>query len=188
MKEQVIICIGAVIISFFSISCRKADDRFSVSGYFDQQTQDSLLVNIVTYIGKKPRLADYQTRHNTDHRNFYIQQAKQFRFQYYHVSDDSVHYYYLIRPARSTRGNLRGAGGKFKTRDHIEIYDLVELFITPVLGEEELFAKGEVLFMEMIRSGNPDKYISDKNYIEWPDERLRYDRTRNEWRYDVNDE
>ncbi len=188
MKEYVFICTSTIIISLLSISCGKVEDHFSVHNYFDQKRQDSLLVNIVTYIGKKPRLADYQTRHNAEHRNFYTQQAKQFRFQYYYVSADNVHYYYLIRPARSTRGNLRGAGGKFKMRGHLEIYDLEELFITPVLDEEELVTKGEALFREMVGSGNINKYINYKNYIEWPDERLKYDRARNEWRYDVADE
>jgi hypothetical protein len=44
-----------------------------------------------------------------------------------------------------------------------------------------------MLFLEMIKSGNVDKYSGNIEYIEWPDDRLKYDRIRNEWRYDVVD-
>jgi hypothetical protein len=183
MKKYVFTSASAVIIIFL-ITCGKADDHFSVSEYFDQQTQDSLMVNIVTYIGKKPRRSDYQTRYNAEYRKFYTDQAELFSFRHYCISADSVHFYYLTRPVRNSRENLRGAGGKFKLRGHLEIYDLEELFITPVLDEEELISKGKVLFVEMVR-GNMDKYLNDKNYVEWPDERLKYDMVRNEWRYDI---
>jgi hypothetical protein len=144
------------------------------------------MVNIVTYIGKKPGRADYQTRHNAEYSKFYTDQAKLFSFRHFYISADSVHFYYLIRPVRNSRENLRGAGGRFKLRSPLEIYELEELFITPVLDEEELMSKGKVLFREMVW-GSMDKYLNDKNYVEWPDERLQYDRAKNEWRYDVAD-
>lgn len=174
-----------LVILLPALLCCKTSTEYKIDIYFDKESQDSLLVNMVTYIGRKPRTADFETRHDPVHRRFYILQANEFKFHYYHVSPDSIHYYYLIRPARSTTGNLRGVGGRFKIRQDLSLYEFEELFNTPVLPEEELITRGRSLFMEMIYSGNVDKYLENKDYIEWPDERLKYDKIKNEWRYDV---
>ncbi len=168
-------------------SCRGESGIYNPDSFYTASEKDSLMVKIVTYIGKKPRLADYKTRHNPEHLNFYTQQSKLYSLIYYHISDDSTHYYYIIRPARSARGNTRGVGGRFRINDDLKYYDFEEMFNTPILYEQELMEIGKTLFREMLGSGNIDFYLDNKGYIEWPDERLRYDKTRNEWRYDVVD-
>lgn len=174
-----------VLILLTFSGCSGKNDEYGIERYFDQEARDTLLVNMVTYIGKKPRLADFETRHNQEHRIFYTLQARDFRFQYYYISDDSVHYYYLIRPARSTAGDLRGVGGRFRVRHDLSLFEFEETFNTPVLPEESLVVRGKSLFIEMINTGNVDRYLKNKNYVEWPDDRLKYDRSKNEWRYDV---
>ena len=172
-------------IILLSGSCKTGGDSFSISSYYQDNFADSLMVDIVTFIGRKPRLTDHITRHAPEHRKFYTEQAQSYRFKYFHVAQDSTHYYYIFRPARSPQGNLRGAGGKFRLDDRLRLYGFEEIFITPVLPEEELIEKGEKLFRELILNGNVERYIANRDYIEWPDNRLKYDKIRNEWRYDV---
>ncbi len=169
------------------VNCKGDPEVFSPDNYYATDIKDTLLVNIVTYIGKKARLADYQTRHNPEHRQFYTQQSKDYKLVYYYITDDSTHYFYIMRPARSLRGNTRGVGGRFRMKKLLTLHDFEELFNTPVLDEQELQMIGKTLFREMLDSGNVDFYMGNKDFIEWPDERLRYDKTRNEWRYDVVD-
>jgi hypothetical protein len=173
------------LLSFAGCQIHKQDYR--IENYYQENQKDSLLVNIVTYIGYKPKLADYQTRHNPEHREFYKEQSAGYNIYNYYISSDSIHYYYLIRPARSPRGNLRGVGGRFKVTEKLKFYEFEEIFNTPVFPEEELIDIGKILFREMINSGNVDKYSGNIEYIEWPDDRLKYDRNKNEWRYDVAD-
>jgi hypothetical protein len=179
--------IPAIIFLLSFAGCQINKQEYSIDNYYQDDKKDSLLVDIVTYIGYKPRQTDHQTRHNPEYREFYIEQSARYNIQYYYISDDSIHYYYLIRPARSPRGNQRGTGGRFKISGQSEIYEFEEIFNTPVLPEEELIDKGKILFLEMINSGNIAKYSGNIEYIEWPDDRLKYDRLRNEWRYDVAD-
>ncbi len=174
-------------LSIILINCKGSSGTYDPYNYYTTDKKDTLLVNIVTYIGKKPRLADHQTRHNQEHRKFYTQQSQDYKLVYYYITDDSTHYYYIIRPARSPRGNTRGVGGRFRMKESMKLYDFEELFNTPVLDEQELMEIGETLFTEMVNSGNINHYHGNKEFIEWPDERLKYDKIKNEWRYDVVD-
>lgn len=175
-----------IIISATILGC-KQEEKYSIDRYYSTQLQDSLLVNIVTYIGKKPKLTDWQTRHEEQHKEYYKNLSKSFRFVYYHISVDSTHYYYLIRPARSTKGNTRGVGGKFQLGENFQLIDFEEIFNTPILTEQELVEIGLTLFEEIITTGNIDRFVHNKNLIEWPDDRLKYDRVKKEWRYDVEE-
>jgi hypothetical protein len=184
MKRLGIISTLTIIISLTILGC-KQEEGYSIDKYFSQQQQDSLLINLVTYIGKKPKFADWQTRHEPQHNEYYRNHSKSFKFVFYLVTPDSTHYYYIIRPARSTTGNTRGVGGKFRLGKNLQLIDFEEVFNTPILPEQELFEVGQTLFIEMINTGNIDRYINNRNLIEWPDDRLKYDKEKKEWRYDV---
>jgi len=184
MKRLRILSTLIIIISVTILGC-KQEEKYSINRYYSSQEQDSLLVKMVTYIGKKPKLADWQTRHEEQYIEYYKNLSKSFKFVYYHITIDSTHYYYLIRPARSTKGNTRGVGGKFQLGENFQLIDFEEIFNTPILLEQDLVEVGRTLFVELITTGNIDRYLNNRSLIEWPDDRLRYDRVRKEWRYDV---
>jgi hypothetical protein len=163
-----------------------AAEKYSIQEYFEKDQQDSLLVDIITYIYKKPKYADHQTRFDEQYRNYYSKMLSKFEMVYFyqHVSD-SYHYYYLIRPARSPKGTTRGVGGRFLLNENNEIIDFEEIFNTPVQPVEELKKRGLFLFEEMIATGSIESYLGNENFIEWPDNRLKYDKATNEWRYNL---
>ncbi len=160
------------------------DRKYHISRYYSQAQIDTLTVNMVTYIGRKPITADWQTRHDPVNRQYYINLSRDFRIVYYHIGKDGLHYYYMIRPARTVSGTRRGVGGTFRLeQDGMKLTEFKEEFNTPVRDESELIAIGRELLRELISSGNVDRYLRRNDYIEWPDGRLQYDRIRNEWRY-----
>lgn len=171
-------------IMFLLITC-KSENKYDIFSYHDQETIDSLLVNLVTLVGVKPKATNWETRLLPEYRPYYINHAKQFSFDRYFVSPEGIHYFFMVRPARHPKGNQRGVGGKFRLTEDMQITELEELFNTPVMPNEEIISKGREIFEEMIVSGNVEKYLKDKNYIEWPDDRLKYNKIKNEWRYDV---
>lgn len=161
--------------------------KYDISRKYNTSQIDTLTVNMVTYIGRKPVTADWQSRHDPTHRRYYINHSKDFRIAYYHIAKDSTHYYYIIRPARTVSGNTRGVGGSFRLEDgNLNIVEFIEEFNTPAMDEESLLAMGRELFKELISVGNVDRFLRRSDYIEWPDARLKYDRSRNEWRYDID--
>jgi hypothetical protein len=161
----------------------KASEPYKVENYFPGDLKDTLLTNMVTFIYKRPTASTNKTRTNPEFRGYYVKNAPFFRYAYHHMTADSIHYFYLIRPARSVDGDKRGVGGKFKVNDKLELIEFEEIFNTQVLGEKELEEKGLTLFEEMVNRGNVDRYLTDKELIEWPDDRLKYHKEMREWRY-----
>lgn len=159
--------------------------QHDILNYFSPDDADTILVNAVTFVGKKPALATSVTRYNPEFREHYIEYSDSFSFFLYHISDDSTHYFYMIRPARSLEGNRRGVIGKYRMNDDLSLYDFEEFANTLIKSEEELKSTGITLFRELLEKGNIDKYLPDTLFIEWPDDRLKYDKNKNEWRYDV---
>lgn len=174
----------AMTLSLLLMSC-DSDRKYQVTTYHGQQTIDTLLVDLVSYIGVKPKSTDWQTRHEPQFRKHYITHAEEFEFDRYFVTRDSIHYFLMIRPARHASGNRRGVGGRFKLNSDQKVYELVELFNTPVMSVEEIRERGREVFYELIETGSIDTFLGNKRYIEWPDDRLNYHKDKNEWRYDV---
>jgi len=161
----------------------KALEAYDVEKYFPEDLKDTLLANMVTFIYRRPAVATQVTRTNPVFRGYYVRSMSQFEYVYHHSPDDSVHYYYLIRPARSLEGTRRGVGGKFTTNDQLELVTFEEMFNTTILGEDVLRKKGLILFEEMVAEDNVERFLKDQNLIEWPDHRLKYNKERREWRY-----
>ncbi len=142
---------------------------------------------MVTYIFQKPPNADNKTRHNPGFRKYYIKNAARFKFEYYSITPDNTHYFYLIRPARSPKGNLRGVGGKFKIDNSLygsrRLIEFEELFNTTIMPEDSLRVYGHKIMKYLIKNKHLDPFLYDPAIVEWPDNYLKYDKTEQEWRY-----
>lgn len=159
--------------------------EFYIGKYFDDDVADTILVNAVTFIGRKPVVATSESRFNQEFRQHYIDNSKGFDFFLYHINPDSLHSFFMIRPARSVHGNLRGVLGNYRLNPDNTMYDFIEILNTHIKSREELQKIGLILFEELISKGHVHELIGDTAMVEWPDDRLKYDKVRNEWRYDV---
>lgn len=159
---------------------------FNIHNYHPTAEADTLLVDAVTFVGRKPVLATSETRFNSEFRAYYRDYAQRFSFFLYHIDADSVHSFYMLRPARSLEGNTRAVLGQFRMDNENGMYDFVELLNTRVKSDQALKKIGLILFDELLHYGHVDQLIGDTAMVEWPDGRLKYDRMKNEWRYDVD--
>ena len=162
-------------------SCRK--DTYQVTSYFGNEDRDTLLTNIITYMGPMPPGATNETRFSPIFRGYYVGQLPKYRFEQYFITADSTHYYFISRPVGNGRMFKRGVGGKFRLKKgSILPVAFEEMWCTPHFKEDSLVqVRGGFLFRAMVKDGNVDKYLTMKHYVEWPDARLRYDKKRNEW-------
>ena len=152
-----------------------------MNSYYDAHQRDSLLVDIITFIYVRPPNASPFTRFDPAFRKYYVAQLSKFQFEKYFVDDRGNHYFYLIRPARSAEGNIRGVGGKFRKDGNGKITSFVELFNTPVAALPVLQQRGSELFSQLIRRGHIDDYLKHPDYVEWPDTITYYDTLQHEW-------
>ena len=181
--KYVIKCICLVYV--FSLSCSHNEKKYSPENYYSADVIDSLMVDIVTYIGKKPKNADHITKYDPEYRNFYTEMSRDFNMRKLFIAEDGTHYFYIIRPARHPLGNRRAIGGRFLLDEYFQIRDFEEIFVTRVSDEENLNATGIQLFNELVRYGDTGSYLFNREIIEWPDDRCKYDNEKKEWRYDV---
>jgi hypothetical protein len=168
--------------AFTSADSIKAAE-YHINNYFDSKMADTLLVNAVTFIGRKPVVATSQTRFNREFRSHYINMASGFNFFLYHIGPDSLHSYFIIRPARSLEGNLRGVLGQYRLSADTSMHSFVEILNTRIKSREALQKIGLILFEELLEKGHVEAFINDTTMVEWPDGRLMYDDRLNEWRY-----
>ncbi len=163
---------------------RELQQKFSTTRYYSAAEAESLLVDIVSYIGPKPGISDHISRFNPEYKSYYQGIAESYEILFYHLNPDSTHYYYVERPARSLSGSRRGVGGSFRRDAEGKITAFEETFNTPPSDDSlKLLNTGAILFMAMIDRKDLQPYLSDTSMVEWPDDRLKYDREKHEWRY-----
>lgn len=164
-------------------ACGKTDDKikYDVNRHLDRDTRDTILTNIITYIYRVPRGVRKEDKHLPEYRHLYISQISDFRFVYYHIDRDSTHYFFMIRPARHIYGYKRGVAGRFKVDADLNLIDFEEIFNTPMLSEKEILEKCRYLWEDLMYYGHVDRYVQNSEFIEFPDERTRYDKTLKEW-------
>ena len=183
-KSGIYVIVISLALLAFILTVFWPKESYHIDHYVAKEKQDTLMTNIVTYMGVKPRRADWQTRLDPQYRSFYTEQAKEYSFYRYFVDENDMHYFYIIRPARHPLGNRRAVGGKYTLDEQMNLLFYEEVFVTQVLEEEYLKEIADDLFTAFINN-KFEKYFTNRLIIEWPDDRLKYDTLKKEWRYDV---
>ena len=167
------------IASLFFLGCQKNENE--VSSYFSDKERDTLLTNIITYTSQYARGANNATRFAPQFRQEYVSRLPQYHFENYHVTPDSTHYFFISRPVGSGYFR-RGVGGKFKMGKNLMPVQYEEMWCTPHFKTDSLVQeRGSFLFKAMVKTGNINKYLPMRLYVEWPDSTLAYDKKINEW-------
>lgn len=173
-----------IFVALLSVACQQKES-YSIDVYFSKPDQDTLMTNIITNIYKVPRGANSKDKHNLEYRSLYVSQLEQFQFVNYHIDlVDSMHYFFLIRPARNVHDHKRGVFGKYKLEKDFKLSVFEELANTPMLAEEEILEKGSYLWEDLMYFKNLDRFFLNKAYVEFPDDRTRYDLVKKEWTYE----
>jgi hypothetical protein len=170
----------SLLFPIFLFSCNQK--KHQINDYFTDNQKDSLLTNIVTYLYIPAPQATNETKFEPQFRGFYTKSLSSFNLQNYYQSEDGWNYFFMIRPVGGSPTFRRGVLGKFKLKENsLMPIEFEEVANTPHLAEEIVKERGQYLFQEMIRNGNLNKQIPMKQYIEWPDKHLNYDKKTNQW-------
>lgn len=169
-----------IAIPILLLSACSTKDKYDVARYYDPHEQDSLLIGIVTHIFDAPPSTPINERFEEKHRPFYSKISTQCSILKYYIADDGTHYYYVMRPGWGP-SNKRGAGGYFKMDKNFKIKNFREVFVTPMLAEEEVKGRCAFLFNEMVNH-SVDKYLSMPTYVQWPNAITYYDTLIYQWK------
>lgn len=180
MRGTLIIC-----LSLFIVSCTTSyDAKENLSE--DAYTKE--LARIAPYVIKKPDEFGYKDRFNKENQAFYTKfiQLTNGKLSYYSVKDTANLFFFEHRDLTSLYEHYRGLGGYYKTTKEGEIVFMNILYHTPRLTRAEMDERGKLLFMEMVKEGNVNKYLVDKNYIDTPNADFFYNTKTNRWDYTEN--
>ena len=175
MKKILFVC----LLSFVAIGCA-TKETYDINRVYNLKEQNVILTGIVTHIFSAPAYTKMQDRFDFKHRAYYSSLTSKFSVEKYFISNDSTHYFYVIRPS-SIASERRAVGGHFKMNKSFQLKEFKEEFVTTVMTEQDLKNKASFLFDEMVR-GNLTKYLQMKTYIQWPNESTYYDSTSYEWK------
>lgn len=157
-------------------------------GILNQAERDALMTRLLPYVVKKPDHIGYEERFDAIHATYYknVASLSNARLKYYYANDTATFFFYEHRDLSSLYEHYRGLGGYFRVdaRGNITLLNL--LYHTPRLTSNEMAAKGELLFREMINRGNVNAFIGRRDFIHAPNKDFYYDTRRNRWDYTQN--
>lgn len=167
-------------LAFLILACDS--DKYQTQKYLSDIQRDSLLVNIITFVSLPVNDSNNKTKFDVKYRESYAKTINQFELINYYPAPNGWNYYFLTRPVGNSSKFKRGVLGKFKLNNKsLFPTQFEEIANTPHLEQETLKIRGEYLFKAMVLKGNLDEQMQMKQYIEWPDKHLNYDKTINEW-------
>jgi hypothetical protein len=150
----------------------------------DSLSYNNLVIDIATYVLRKPDAATWQTKFNPEFRAYFTEKSKELELYADLTYNDTI-YVYLIRDARDNQGKAnRGVGLKMVKNTENKIVYFEEIFVTKILNRINLEGIGQRFLTHLKEHGSLNDFISNNNqYIEWPDGRLFYSVEKSEWRY-----
>jgi hypothetical protein len=177
MKKYLII-----LTSLMLFACKP--DTSKPAYYFDQQKQDSLVVNMIAYVAENATYASDSTRFKPEFRSYYAKQLPKYSLVNLSKDPSGTYYYFLVRPVGNLKMYRRGVVGSF-TLDSASLMpkNFKEIINTPHLSEEVVLERGGFLFRELVKKGNIIEYMVMRDYVEWPDSTLSYNIHTNRWVY-----
>jgi len=180
MKNSIIVLASLLIIW----SCNNIQE-FNCEKYLSNaKAKDSVTIDILRFVIPTGEFSA-GSRYSDSLRKDIRERLHFFSLIYYVPTSDGSYYFLISKKAPSIKNEVIGVGGHYKMKNK-NIVEFVEVFHTPKMNEDDLRKKGQVLFQEMIKEGNINKYISNRNLVEFPDHQTYYDTETNAWKIKSN--
>jgi hypothetical protein len=175
MKYFLILTLG------LSIASCSMKNKYDVANYYDASQRDSVQASIIAYIFIAPPYTLMKDRFKPEHRSFYtdLKTLRRFSIDKFYKNEKDINYFLILRPGNRVE-ERRAVGGYFKLGENYSLEGFREVFVTPILAEQDAKAKGEFLFEKMVK-GEVDEFLKMKSYVQWPNEASLYDTTTYEW-------
>ena len=160
-------------------------EAFELQNTWDTVRLNRLMVDVATYVLRKPALATWETKFDDEFRAYYQKNARELEWIYTIERQDTL-FFFLVRDGRDNRGKAnRGVGGKLvlsETENKITYFE--ELFVTKIIDRNKIEALGRDFLTTVSDNRELNAFIEEQNkQIEWPDGRLFYSVQKSEWRY-----
>jgi len=146
--------------------------------------QRTIILSIIRYMGHLPKKGSHLNKFDSQFDEYYSKLALDYTLEAYHA-DSEYEYILTSRVAPSLKIKKIAIGIKLKRDKNGQILFYEEVFRTWKFVEEEMIEKGQMLFVKMIQGKDLSPYYPQNSgkeeYIEFPDERVKFDIKERRW-------
>lgn len=162
--------------------CNK-EQTYDPDASLTEKEKDRILMSVIRYLAKAPENVSNAEIFDNKYDAYYQQRASQCRFEKYLKKADE-HFFLISQPAPSLTEKRHATGGRvvFDSKGNLVEYE--EVFRTWKLVPDTLRKRSAVLFEGMVKGESLEPYLtknSQKEYIEFPDDRTIYNKARRIW-------
>lgn len=177
--------LAVIVPALLLFHCRHRDE-YDPNLYFSKSFQDSIVKQSVRYSARLPPHATHETKFSQEFDWYYKAVAAQYDVRRCAPApNDSGYYFLMTRKARSIWPAREAIGGKLTVDTNMRLVSYEEIFRTWKMAEDSLNARAFELFDRMVQGKDLEsyrpKYKGDR-YIEFPDDRYYFDRSKTMWR------
>lgn len=173
-----------LFLTMLSLAACTANRDYDVSSHLSSFEQEAFKRSIIRYVAPLPEKAIEENRFDARFDDHYASQTDRVRLDKYFPSPDGYIYFEVSRIAPSFKVKRVATAGRLRYDKNGEIEEYEEVYRTWKMEEEELAAKTKLLFSRFIAGGELTPYLttnSDEEYIEFPDNQVRYDKQLRRW-------
>lgn len=173
-----------LFLTILSLAACTANRDYEVSSHLSSSEQEAFKRSIIRYVAPLPEKADEENRFDVKFDAHYARQTDRVRLDKYFPSPDGYIYFEISRIAPSFKVKRVATAGRLRYDENGEIEEYEEVYRTWKMEEEELATKTKLLFSRFIAGGELTPYLStnsDEEYIEFPDNQVKYDRELRRW-------
>jgi hypothetical protein len=177
--------LGFIILVTLLFAACSTKNNYTVSEHLTPQQQDETMWKIIRYVGRAPDGLTFDERFYAPYDSFYIEQARQHKFDAY-FKEGATHYFLVSRRAPSLVDKRVAIGGKFLLGADNAISGYEEIFRTWKMIPDTLAKREMILFGKLVQGEALDPYLTKNSggveYIEFPDERTYFDKDARQWK------
>jgi hypothetical protein len=165
------------------LACRKGAD-FDPNLHLTPVESTDFRKSIVRYVAPLPKNGTNNNRFAARFDAHYAVQLNRIRLDKYYPSPDGYHYFEVSQPAASFKNKRVSTAGKLRYDNEGAILSYEESYRTWKMEEDMLQKKTSLLFSLLITGKDLTPYApenSEEEFIEFPDTRVVYDKTKREW-------
>ena len=178
------IIIILMLVAGTIVSCSDSNKKIKASETLTPSEADAVKKVIIRYVSKAPDGTSDNEKFDAKFDSYYEENARRCFLELYTVKDN-YHYFLVTQPAASMVEKRHATGGRFVLNDKGEVTEYEEIFRTWKMTPQDLRAKTEIIFKDMVAGNSLERYYTkhagDK-YIEFPDDKTYYDKEARAWK------
>jgi hypothetical protein len=173
--------VGVIILAVFLVTGCK--EKYSPDQYLSTAEKDTITDTFLPYILPRPDKLSLPDRFKDSMKIYYRLQIapQELKLYKYHIDKDSLHYVMFIRKdLKSLYIDYRAIAATFN-RNKDSIYNIELKFLTPMFRRDTIYHKADELFTLLVETGSVQKYVGNRDFIDWPSSDVYYDKKERKW-------